>query len=245
MTTLGTRVSRSIRNLILAGAIVAPAGVFAQTFTTDFDVDRCTFAAFGRHNPYFSLKPGDRSTLTGEEDGTAVEVVISVTNRFKVITFVTPDGATKRVRARVVEERETNDGDLVEVSRNWFARCVETNDVFYFGEDVDLYEDGQVVGHGGSWEAGKSGAQPGIVIPARFLLGSRYFQEQALPVAADRSEHVGMRLDVTAAGQTFHHCVSVVETSPLEPGQEESKVYCPGVGLVKDDTLTLSDFDRR
>ena len=123
-------------------------------------------------------------------------------------------------------------------------RCVETNDVFYFGEDVDIFEDGLVVRHDGSWEAGKSGAQPGIVIPARFLLGSRYFQEQALPVAADRSEHVGMRLDVTAAGRTFHHCVSVTETSPLEPGQEESKVYCPGVGLVKDDTLTLSDFDR-
>ncbi|MEP7011803.1 MAG: hypothetical protein ABJC13_15885 [Acidobacteriota bacterium] len=244
MTTQGTQVFRSLRTLILAGAIFAPAGVAAQTFTTDFDLDRCTFAAFGRHNPYFSLKPGDRSTLSGEEDGTAVEVKITVLDRFKVITLVTPGGATRRVRARVIEERETDDGDLIEVSRNWFARCVETNDVFYFGEDVDIIEGGQVVRHDGSWEAGKNGAQPGIVIPARFLLGSRYYQEQALPVAADRSEHVGMSLDVAAAGTTFHKCVAVTETSPLTPGEEESKVYCPGVGLVKDDTITLSDFDR-
>lgn len=127
-----------------------------------------------------------------------------------------------------LEEREKIDGELVEVSRNWYARCVETHDVFYFGEDVDIIENGQVVRHDGSWQAGKNGAQPGIIIPARFLLGSRYFQEQASPVAADRAEHVAMGLDVTAAGQTFHDCVAVTETSPLEPGHESAKTYFPG-----------------
>ncbi len=244
MTTLGSRVSRTFQTLILAGAILAPAGATAQTFTTDFDIDRCTFSVTGRHNPYFSLRTGDQLTLEGEEDGETVEVVITVTNRTKLITFVTPDGATKRVRTRVVEEREKVDGELVEVSRNWFARCVETNDVFYFGEDVDIIEGGQVVGHDGAWEAGKNGAQPGIIIPARFLLGSRYFQEQALPVAADRAEHVGMGLTVTAAGQTFHDCVAVTETSPLEPGHESAKTYCPGVGLVRDNVATLTEFER-
>lgn len=242
--TTGSRVFRSLQTLILAAALGTPAGALAQTFTTDFDIDRCTFSITGRHNPYFSLKTGDRLTLEGEDDGETIEVVITVTNRTKLITFVTPDGNTKRVRTRVVEEREKIDGDLVEVSRNWYARCVETNDVFYFGEDVDIIEDGQVVRHDGSWQAGKNGAQPGIIIPARFLLGSRYFQEQASPVAADRAEHVGMGLDVTAAGETFHDCVSVTETSPLEPGHESAKTYCPGVGLVADNEAMLTDFER-
>ncbi len=229
---------------MLAGAVVAPVAASAQTFTTDFDIDRCTFASTGRHNPYFSLKPGDQVTLEGEEDGETIEVEITVTQQTKQITFVTPDGTTKRLRARVVEEREEVDGTLVEISRNWFARCVETNDVFYFGEAVDIYENGQVVRHDGSWEAGKNGALPGIVIPARYLLGSRYFQEQAAPVAADRSEHVGMGLNIVAAGRTFHDCVAVTETSPLEPGHESAKTYCPGVGLVRDNVATLTEFVR-
>lgn len=29
---------------------------------------------------------------------------------------------------------------FAEVSRNWFARCRQTNDVFYFGEEVDDVE---------------------------------------------------------------------------------------------------------
>ncbi len=63
MTTLGSRVSQTFQTLILAGAILLPTGALAQTFTTDFDIDRCTFSVTGRHNPYFSLRTGDRLTL--------------------------------------------------------------------------------------------------------------------------------------------------------------------------------------
>lgn len=65
-----------------------------------------------------------------------------------------------------------------------------------------------------------------------------------MPVAADRAEHVGMGLDVDAAGTTFHDCVAVTETSPLEPGHESAKTYCPGVGLVRDNEAELTEFER-
>ena len=130
------------------------------------------------------------------------------------------------------------------MSRNWYARCQQTNDIFYFGEAVDFYEDGEIIGHDGSWQAGVAGAQPGIIFPARFLLGSRYFQEVAPGVALDRAEHVEMGLEVEAAGETFDDCVGVVETTPLEPGAESVKVYCPEVGLVIDNDITLVDFER-
>ena len=158
----------------------------------------------------------------------------------KTISFRRRSGKPLSIEARVVVEREWVDGELVEVSRNWFSRCRQTNDVFYFGEAVDIYENGQVVRHDGSWEAGVDGAQPGIIIPARFLLGSRYFQEQAPGEALDRAEHVDMGLTVEAAGETFDDCVAVVETSPLEPGHESVKVYCPDVGLVMDNEAVLS-----
>jgi hypothetical protein len=37
----------------------------------------------------------------------------------------------------------------------------------------------------------------------------------------------------------FRNCVEVTETTPLEPGEESFKTYCPGVGLVRDDDLEL------
>ncbi len=240
------RILRVGLTLALTSAAFAPA-VSAATpqFTTDFDIERCTFAPDGRQNPYFSLNPGDQLTLEGEDDGEEIEVEITVTNDTKTITFQTPEGKAMTIQARVVVEREHIDGELVEVSRNWYSRCRQTGDVFYFGESVDIYENGKVTRHDGSWEAGKDGSQPGIIIPARFLLGSRYYQEQAPAGGAlDRADHVAMDLTFRGAGKTFRDCVKVVETSPLEPGHESIKVYCPNVGLVRDNEAVLTELER-
>jgi hypothetical protein len=129
------------------------------------------------------------------------------------------------------------------VSRNYFARCRETNDVFYFGEAVDIYEDGEIVSHDGAWLAGRKGARPGLIMPGRFLLGSRYFQEIAPDVALDRAENTEMGLELDLPAGTFEDCVKIVETSPLEPGHESIKHYCPGVGLAIDSGIELVDFD--
>jgi hypothetical protein len=150
------------------------------------------------------------------------------------------------VNAWVVEERESVDDELVEVSRNFFAMCAKTNDVFYFGEAVDIFNPDGTVSHEGSWRAGEPDgdglAKPGMIMPGTFLLGSRYFQEQADGIAMDRAEHVGMGLEITTPAGTFAKCVKVVETTPLEPGAETVKVYCPGVGLVMDNAVTLVEF---
>lgn len=95
--------------------------------------------------PFFSLEPGFQLIPEGEEDGVDIGLTITVLNKTKTI-----DG----IKTRVVEERETHDGELVEVSRNYFAICNRDNSVVYFGEDVDFYEDGVIVGHEGSWRAG-------------------------------------------------------------------------------------------
>lgn len=238
MATLRSWMTHTGTLLALAGLTLTPA-VAEGSFTDDFGIEKCTFAADGRQNPYFSLTPGDQLTLEGDDDGETVKVEITVRPRVKRITFRVPGGRTMSVLARVVEEREWVDDELVEVSQNWFARCRETNDVFYFGEKVDNYDDGEIVNHNGSWEAGKNGAQPGILLPARFLLGSRYFQEQA-PGAMDRAEHVAMGVSFNFRGEVHDDCVEVLETSPLEPGSESTKVYCPEIGLVKDDEIELT-----
>ena len=145
------------------------------------------------------------------------------------------------VRTRVVEEREWADGELVEVSRNFFAICCRTLAVYYFGEDVDIYEGGQIVGHEGAWRAGEDAAMPGLMMPGTFLLGSRYYQEFAPDVAMDRGENVAMGLTIETPAGVFEDCVEVLETTALDPEEEGTKIYCPGVGLAIDEELELVD----
>ena len=96
--------------------------------------------------------------------------------------------------------------------------------------------------HDGAWLAGRGGAKPGLIMPGTFLLGSRYFQEVAPGVALDRAEHTAQGFPVQTDAGNFKGCVEVTETTPLEPGSESVKVYCPGVGLVMDGDLELVDI---
>ena len=41
-------------------------------------------------------------------------------------------------------------GKLVEVTRDYYALDSVTNDVYYMGEDVDVYQNGKVASHAGS-----------------------------------------------------------------------------------------------
>ncbi|HRC85637.1 MAG TPA: hypothetical protein PK413_08515 [Thermoanaerobaculia bacterium] len=235
----------SLALLLLSGVLAGPAPAWSQerAFTRNFPLDDCTFTNLGR-NAYFSLEPSDLLVLEGEEDGSAVELHITVLQASQRISFATAEGDRLRVRARVIEEREWVDGELAEVSRNYFARCQQTGEIYYFGEDVDLYENGRVVSHQGSWRAGANGALPGLIMPATSLVGSRYFQEVAPGVALDQAEHLDEGLTVDVPAGTFHDCIRVRETSPLDPGAESLKVYCPDVGLVMDgDALELTAFD--
>jgi hypothetical protein len=224
-----------IWNAPIAGA--DPSDSQSRAFTQDFRLESCTFSASGG-NPYFVLEPGHQLILAGVENKEELELVITVLRDTKAISV---DGLG-RVVTRVVEERESLAGELVEVSRNFFAICTETNNVVYFGEDVDIYEDGRIVSHDGAWRAGRDGARPGIIMPGTFLLGSRYFQELAPEVALDRAENVAMGLTVEVPAGTFRDSVMVFETSELDTGAKSVKLYAPGVGLIVDSVARLVEW---
>jgi hypothetical protein len=224
-------------------ATAAPAQEEPQ-FTDDFSWEDCTFQAWGG-NPYFVLRPGrqlyysNQQCVAEGECDELEELWITVLDEVRVIVL-REDGRRHWIRTRVVEEKETADGELVEISRNFFSTCRPSNDVYYFGEDVDIYEDGRIVGHDGAWLAGRHKAEPGIIMPeSAFLLGSRYYQEIAPGVALDRAEHVAFDLEIATPAGDFEDCIKIVETTPLEPGSESVKFYCPKVGLVADGDLVL------
>jgi hypothetical protein len=234
------------RPLVLALAALAPlaagtaAAAAAEAFTRQFPIAACEFKSTGG-NAYLKLKPNRQLYLSNVrcvDDGECEELEelwITMLPETRTITF-DYGGRSHTVRARVMEEYETVDGEVEEISRNYVADCDPMNDVYYFGEDV---EDGDGNPLDDAWLAGVDGARPGILMPDRaFLLGSRYYQEIA-PNAKDRGEHTSMSFEVEVPAGVFRGCVEVTETTPLEPGDESFKTYCPNVGMVRDDDLEL------
>lgn len=199
-----------------------------------FAVDTAALRSTG-DNPYFPLRPGRRLLYSGNEDGSLVQLTITVTDRTEQV-----DG----VLTRVVEERATKNGKLVEVAQNYLASDNVTGDLYCFGEDVDNYENGRVTNHNGSWRSGSAGAQFGLLLPGQPNPGDHYYQENAPGVALDRAEVITLTDSMTTPAGSYSGCLRTEETSGLNPQERGSKVYAPGVGLVADGALRLQAINK-
>ncbi len=201
-------------------------------WTKDFNVDKSDFVSQGS-NTFFKLKPGYQLILEGDVENVNTKVIITVMNDTKIV-----DG----VETRIVEEKKYHNGIIAEVSKNYFAIDKVSNSVFYFGEDVDIYKDNKILDHNGSWQAGKNGANYGLMMPGATLLGSQYYQEIAPGTAMDRARIISENKSLETPADNFSSCLETEESSPLEPGVKEYKVYAPNVGLIKDDNLLLVKY---
>jgi hypothetical protein len=233
---------------LVASALVASAGARAQDeapeFTRDFPLASCKFVPWGG-NRFFSLNPGRQlyfSNSRCEDCEDREELWITVLPELRKIPLVI-GGKRRTIPARVIEEFETANEEVAEISRNFFANCQPSRDVYYFGEDV---VDGEGNPQPDAWLAGRNRAMPGIIMPeSAFILGSRYFQEVAPGVALDRAEHVRIGVEVEVPAGVFQGCIEIEESSPLEPGTTSTKVYCPEIGLVVSGDLELvAVYDR-
>jgi hypothetical protein len=197
-------------------------------WTWDFSADKADLASVGR-NPYFILEPGYQLVLEGGE----TRLVVSVLRETQKV-----DG----VETRVVEERESMNGRPIEISRNFFAISKRTNNVYYFGEEVDEYKYGKIVGHPGVWRSGENGAKFGLLVPGLPLVSSRYYQEVAPKTAMDRAQVIAVDEVVKTPAGEFKNVLRIEETTPLEPDVVDHKYYAPGIGLVQDGNLKLVKY---
>jgi hypothetical protein len=178
-------------------------------------------------NPMFPLVPGAEHVLEGSE--TDAETGETVELRVEE-TVLDEDYEVAGVGVTVVLVREYENGDLVEETRDYYAQHVDGT-VYYFGEDVDDYEDGEIVGHSGAWLAGEGGALPGIFMPADPQVGVQFEQERAPGVAEDESEVIAVDQAVETPAGAFEGCIKTEDYAPLDD-VTEFKFYCPDVGLV-------------
>ena len=199
--------------------------LLAAEWRSSFPVDRKDLGPTGR-NPYFILEPGYKLHFAHGK----TRMVMSVLSETKMI-----DG----VETRVIEDREEVNGKLSEITRDYYAIDRKTGDVYYFGEDVDVYKNGQLKGHRGSWLSGVNGAKFGLMMPAKPVAGDRFQQELAPKnKAVDRSEVIALNEKVSTPAGVFENCVHMKDSSRLEAAADH-KFYAPGVGLIKDGELEL------
>ena len=153
-----------------------------------------------------------------------------------------PDGDAQRRwchHRAYLEEREFVDNTLAEVTWNYHAQASDGT-VCYFGEDVDVYENGTIT-HAGAW-CGVGPNQPGIFVPANPQVGMEFQMEVAPGVAHDEGRIVGSG-PVTVPFGRFTNTIRIREFNPLDAGKDY-KVLAAGVGFVIDGSQVLTDINQ-
>jgi hypothetical protein len=181
-------------------------------FTTDID------------NPYWPMKPGSKWIYRETDtEGAKQRVEVTVTNKTKKIA--------NGVVARVVHDEVTEDGEPVEITDDWYAQDKDGN-IWYLGEATAEYENGKVTTRAGSFEAGKDGAQPGVILPAKPEPGMTYRQEYYKGEAEDEGSIVSLDEQAEVPFGHFKNVLMTRDSNPLEPKVLEFKFYARNVGPV-------------
>jgi len=220
---------RSFLGAALLGAVVVGLAVASVpdapgAFSDPLDID----------NPYFPFEPYrlKHFELASADGGVhVIDVYLPITREFELA-----DGT--KVECACLQEWEIEDGEVIEISLNYFAQA-DDGTVYYFGETVDVFEDGQVF-HDGSWLVGgpKAGDPAGtltadaptVIMPGNPEPGDVWKPED-LP-DDDLEEFVKFKGYVDAieilAG-TYEDVLKVREKTPAV----EFKWYAPGVGFIR------------
>jgi hypothetical protein len=181
-------------------------------------------------NPWFPLKPGTRYVYVGVKDGKPSRDIVTVSHRTKTIAGVP---------CVVVEDRLYLGGHLGERTTDWYSQDSRGN-VWYFGETTaELDARGQITSTAGTWMAGVDGARAGIYMPAHPRVGQVGRQEYYKGQAEDHFKVIGLFSSVTAAG--IKNALLTQETTPLEPGTVDHKMYVRGIGTVLEQTQKGGD----
>jgi hypothetical protein len=136
------------------------------------------------------------------------------------------------VQCLVLAEKEYKNGSLFEISYNYFAQDAHGN-VYYFGEDVDDYKDGQIVGHGGAWLVGRNAAEPCLFMPAQLAPGFQFKRENSPPDAEEWDEIDSTTATLSTPAGAFKDVLVIKEGD--RPGRwEERKYYARGVGIISE-----------
>ncbi len=216
-----------MRGRFVQGAGNVPA-FNAGNFSTPLVID----------NPFFPLTVGDSYTYREVTDEGTETIIVDVLNQTTTVNGIA---------CRVVRDRVYLDGLLIEDTLDWYAQD-DAGNVWYMGELVVNYQydaQGALIGsnNDGSWEAGVSGALPGIQMLASPTTGDSYEQEYWAGQAEDGAQVISTTATVTLSnGTQYLNCLQTLDWNPLSPTGLEYKFYANGLGMVFEQHVDEPDF---
>jgi hypothetical protein len=219
-----------MRRTVLALAVAA-GGIAAAPSAASPGLPRLPGPAGFVHridNKWFPLIPGTVLVYRGEKDGMPGRDVVTVTHRHRTILGI---------RATVVSDRLYLRGHLAERTTDWYAQDRRGN-VWYLGErTAELGAQGRTVSTEGSWQAGVRGARAGIYMPAHPTPGEKERQEYYKGHAEDQYRILSLNAHVSTPAASSRHALLTQETTRLEPGAVDHKLYVAGIGTVVEQSV--------
>ena len=199
----------------------------SPSFISSFDPADFTHVI---NNRYYTRTPGMYAAYEKETANGIVREALLVTGETKTVMGI---------MTLVVRDRVWLNDELLEDTSNWLAQD-KKGTVWDFGEAVDHYQDGRLISHDGSWEAGVDGAKPGVMMVENPRPGD-LFREEIYPSGAEDEETVleaGVSYRVPN-GPSFSDCVHTRDSTPLEDRDpledwhgSADKYFCVGVGVM-------------
>ena len=171
---------------------------------------------------------GRTLVYSGVKDGQTQTDTVTVTDQKKVILGIT---------ATVVSDIATHDGTVLERTFDYYAQDRQGN-VWYLGEDTTAFLANGKTDTSGSFLAGVDGAQPGIIMEANPQIPDAYRQECAAGQAEDTAWVVATTGSASVPYGKVRNVLTTLESTRLEPGAYDEKVYGPGLGIVTERSLT-------
>lgn len=188
-------------------------------------------------NQLFPITETTQVIQVGAEAGDALHIEITLLPETRVVEW---DG--QAIDVVVSQFVAYLDGRILEVAVDFFAQA-DDGSVWYFGEEVDNYEDGAIANHDGTWLAGRDGPA-GMIMPAQPRVDDAYRPENIPNLVFE--EVVVAAIDETAAGPGGPVRGAVLVVEHLLDGTLEDKLFAPGYGefmaqvVTEDELVTLA-----
>jgi len=184
-------------------------------------------------NPLFPISTLTQVIQVGAEAGERLRHEITLLPRTRTIEWMGQD-----VETLVRQFAAYRDGQILEVAYDYFAEA-DDGSVWYFGEDVDNYEDGVIADHEGSWLAGRDGP-PGMIMPAKPERGDVYRPENIPGLVFE--EVTVQSVDERVEGPTAPVDKAILVEEMLMDGTREAKILAPGYGEFRAEVVTEEEL---
>ena len=173
-------------------------------------------------NPYLPLASLKQDVLENKNEHVERTARPEIHKTFKI--------GDQLVEALVVEDREFSKNGLTEATLDYFAQD-DDGTVYYLGEDVDEYKNGNISGHNGAWLMGKDTQIPGVIMPAHPKVGDKFMSENVPKITWEKDEVIAVSETVSLPAGTFQNCIKIKETTS---DGVEYKYYAPGAGCIEE-----------